>query len=128
MCYIGGRVRVLNVPKDKPLVGYRAWDEGLRSLYAEFFWEGIGKETQPINEPTTRNESGLYAFKSEEAYNKEMGHKYGASTTNKLLGYNPPIHGMVEMWGKVVEHRGGYRASHARITKIVKGKMKAKRK
>ncbi|HSM45266.1 MAG TPA: hypothetical protein VK969_09655, partial [Acidimicrobiia bacterium] len=29
-----------------------------------------------------------------------------------------PIVGQIEMWGDVIEHENGYRASHARITAL----------
>lgn len=128
MCDIGKKVRMLKVPKDKPLVGYRGWLNNLVSLYTYGFrWKGVGEETAATSGTVAaKNTVGLYAFKTEEDFKEEVGHGFGAKTRSSLWHTNPSIHGVVEMWGTVVEHEKGYRASHARITKIVRGKNKVK--
>lgn len=54
--------------------------------------------------PNEREGSGLWAVKMHPQYIREL-----------LTGYNPPVHGIVQLAGQVVEHERGYRAERTTI-------------
>lgn len=89
-------------------VGWRAWNwdgSALRGVYAQ--WPSAGFEatcTHCETVPSWDHVCGVYASKRPE----DVYVFYGGS----------PIVGQIEMWGDVIEHENGYRASHARITAL----------
>lgn len=100
------------------VVGWRAWNwdgSSLRGVYAQ--WPSdVFEATCPHCEvvPSWDHACGIYAAKTPHDVHVFYG---GAS-----------IIGRVEMWGDVIEHEFGYRASHARITHLWVGdEWRAKR-
>lgn len=121
MCNLGEIVRKITVSESEPLVGYRAWKKLLRPLaIGAPAWSPDGV-TRADKTPAKNNTNGLYAFKSAKVYNTQMMFPVTESS------FAWPITGTVEMWGTVVVHEFGYRASHARIKKIISGKEHVKR-
>jgi hypothetical protein len=111
MCYIGKALKTITVPQDKPLIGYRAWNISLASpfTFRKTNW-GLKKIAKAHSKPTLKGETGLYCFKTSQ-------------TLRSQTRYAPhPIHGIIHIWGTIVVHEYGYRASHATIVKITKGK------
>ena len=125
MCMIGSELRkpVMNVRRGKPIVAFRAWrltrGGNLRSTSQNFRWNKNGVTTAGIAPDkakkmsyfntwgirqcsTIENNDGLWAFKTPTAVDRQFG-RYGYKV------------GVVLLWGRVVEHRNGYRAEHARI-------------
>lgn len=91
------------------IVGYRCWrlvDGFLYSCYQEqVLWEP-GK----IVEGDTSSGEGVHAFKDRLAMGA-YGHRYSGNGTDIVSG-------TVHLWGDVVEHERGYRASKAAIASI----------
>lgn len=111
MCFIGKALRTITVSEDKPLMGYRAWNYGLASPYTwrKSVWT-LKKTAKAHAKPTLNGETGLYCFKTSQALRSRT--RWGPN----------PIHGIIKIWGTVVVHEDGYRASHAAIVRITKGK------
>lgn len=93
---------------DQFVVGWRAWNwdgSSLRGVYAQ--WPShVFEATCPHCEcaPSWNHACGIYAAKIPADVHVFHG--------------GPCIVGRVEMWGDVIEHEFGYRASHARITHV----------
>lgn len=112
MCSIGVVVREVMIPKDRPLIGYRAWlvsGAGIvKSMFHEYTW--LTGRPQPSRRLSLSGRRGWWAFKT----NALLRATYGPSRKN--MG-NPYIHyqqnGRVRLWGRVVEHKHGYRAQYA---------------
>jgi hypothetical protein len=89
-------------------VGWRAWNwdgSALRGVYARWpsaRFEATCSHCETV--PSWEHVCGVYAAKRPE----DVYVFYGGS----------PIVGRIEMWGDVIEHENGYRASHARITAL----------
>jgi hypothetical protein len=89
-------------------VGWRAWNwdgSALRGVYAQWpstRFEATCSHCETV--PSWDHVCGVYAAKRPE----DVYVFYGGS----------PIVGQIEMWGDVIEHENGYRASHARITAL----------
>jgi hypothetical protein len=110
MCVLGKVLEVVEIPKEKAFIGYRAWDQGLLSLSFQkprSRW-AIGKDVKSHAKPTAKNNVGLYSLKSPSARTSE--------------GWVGDILGTVKVWGTVIIHEKGYRASCSSITRITKGK------
>lgn len=90
------------------VVGWRAWNwdgSALRGVYAQWpsaRFEATCSHCETV--PSWHHVCGVYAAKRPE----DVYVFYGGS----------PIVGRIEMWGDVIEHDNGYRASHARITAL----------
>jgi hypothetical protein len=90
------------------VVGWRAWNwdgSALRGVYAQWpsaRFEATCSHCEMV--PSWHHVCGVYAAKQRE----DVYVFYGGS----------PIVGRIEMWGDVIEHENGYRASHARITAL----------
>ncbi len=110
MCILGKVKKVVEVPQDKAILAYRSWNIGLQStssVRAKTKWR-LGKVVRTHAKPTAINQYGLYCFTSPAA------RKNGLWKTAMM--------GTIKIWGTVVFHESGYRASHAEIVKITKGK------
>lgn len=93
---------------DQYVVGWRAWNwdgSSLRGVYARWSSEMFEATCSQCDEvPSWDHLCGVYAAKRPA----DVHVFYGGSW----------IIGRVEMWGDVIEHERGYRASHARITHL----------
>ena len=109
---------------DEPVLGWRwwRWELATKTLRPWFFWEdeaawprhasGVAKclAAQVLRQhehPTTECTCGFWAFRTEEQV-----HEYTDGKRIVLLGL-VPVYGQVSLWGKVVEHEDGWRASKA---------------
>lgn len=86
---------------------WRVWrftkdEEYLRSLFMTEGWI----PGQPMEGDPSKPAAGVYSFKSKQ---NAINYSYTAS---------PCVIGKVDIWGKVVEHKIGYRSEYAQITKI----------
>lgn len=93
------------------LIGYRLWritQQGmLESVAMRATWmPGIPMEGVPKD----HNSAGVYSFKSVCSRLRDCLNEYGWPYGGAL--------GRVALWGTVIEHEWGYRASHARIEAI----------
>jgi hypothetical protein len=93
---------------DQYVVGWRSWNwdgSSLRGVYARWA-SGEFEASCPHCDivPSWDHVCGVYAA-------KQPGDVY------IFYGWSPIV-GRVEMWGNVIEHENGYRASHARITDL----------
>jgi hypothetical protein len=97
------------------IIGYRAWlvnkKMELKSIYAKYTWKP-GPQTAAELSPDYA--SGFFAFKKIESAEK---------TYQCYHYYDPVVFGEIAMWGTVYEHKFGYRAEHARITKLTELKF-----
>ncbi|HUG32035.1 MAG TPA: hypothetical protein VMM14_04015 [Acidimicrobiia bacterium] len=90
------------------VVAWRSWGwdgSSLRGVYSP--WRSSEMEASCRHcdvVPSWDHVCGVYAVKS--------------STQTHVFHGGDPIVGLVEMWGDVIEHQNGYRASHARITDL----------
>lgn len=93
---------------DQCVAGWRSWNwdgSSLRGVYASWRSEEFEATCQHCDvAPSWDHVCGVYAAKHPD----DVYIFYGWS----------PIVGRVEMWGSVIEHENGYRASHARITDL----------
>lgn len=90
---------------DQPVIAWRAWSwdgwrlHGVHSRWLSEAFVATCKLCETV--PSWDHVCGVYAVK--EANDVQMFHGVAA------------VVGRVEMWGDVIEHEDGYRASHARI-------------
>lgn len=93
---------------DQPVVGWRSWVwngvslEGVRQAWPTSVFTARCHSCTEI--PGWDHQCGIYAV-------KELDDVFRFAHTAQVVG-------TVEMWGDVVEHEDGYRASHARITEL----------
>lgn len=93
---------------DQYVVGWRSWNwdgSALRGVYA--LW------------PSAEFEAGCRQCEKVPSWDHVCG-IYAGKTPNDVHAFysGSSIVGQVEMWGDVIEHEHGYRASHARITAL----------
>lgn len=92
----------------QPVVGWRAWTwDGTRLQGVHKAWPTDTLEAgcrRCGTAPTWAHDCGIYATKHPEDV-----HTFGGDSN---------IVGRVEMWGDVIEHEAGFRASHARIVDL----------
>jgi len=90
------------------VVGWRAWNWTGSALHGVFArWETeLFEASCPRCEtaPSWKHVCGVYAAKR-------------IADVDRMVS-NGNVIGQVEMWGEVIEHERGYRASHARITEL----------
>ena len=102
MCQIGDPIAIIEVPKSKPLTGWREWSFHGGRLAGRFrnqyTWKRLG-ENKAKGRIRLRGEHGLWAF----------------FKARSVVGYK---HGNIEAWGQVVIHQHGFRAEYARITRL----------
>lgn len=132
-------------PPDLPYVGirsgeitaYRGWvvvDElkgpTLCSLAHHFLWQPNATIEGNLNELVNKSVSnpifgGVYAFREFDGLNKEIedvSHRLWPCV--RLDNFDEPhtwlgfAYGTVKLWGEVIEHELGYRASFAKLTSI----------
>ncbi len=111
MCNLGKVKRIVEIPREKALLAYRAWKVGLQSLFrtrARTKW-ALGKVVRAQARPKETNRVGLHAFKDHRLRRRY----YNGSSL---------ILGTIKVWGTVIIHEYGYRATHAEIVRISKGK------
>jgi hypothetical protein len=93
---------------DQYVVGWRSWNwdgSSLRGVYARWRSEEFTASCGHCDVvPSWDHVCGVYAAK-------------GPESVHVFYGWSPIV-GRVEMWGEVIEHEKGYRASHARITDL----------
>lgn len=93
---------------DQYVLGWRSWNwdgSGLRGVYARWPSDEFAASCPHCElAPSWDHACGIYAVKTAADI-----HVFHGGTS---------IVGMVEMWGYVIEHEFGYRASHARITQL----------
>lgn len=93
---------------DQFVVGWRSWNwdgSSLRGVYARWRSDEFVATCGHCDVvPSWEHVCGVYAAK-------------GPNNVHVFYGWSPIV-GRVEMWGDVVEHENGYRASHARITDL----------
>jgi hypothetical protein len=93
--------------KVEDLIGWRIWrvkNGHLWSYSADYAWMP-GEVSEGV--PGDHDGAGIWAFKDKRrAFQKAVEHGYGY------------VWGSVLLWGHVVEHKDGYRASKARIVSI----------
>lgn len=115
------------------IIGWRVWwvnhDGRLRSFIRdEIVWEPGEAMTGNINERVhvslrgPDRFGGVYCFNNYQAAMNEFTRvlfdlKTGRPGVNKAVGL---ILGTVKLWGEVVEHQGGYRASFAKPNEFLK--------
>lgn len=103
------------------VTGYRIWRvDGyrLRSItMSDVIWyPGEPMIGEPDNYPR-----GVYAFSELHGMYRELANSY--QVANQFGSVNGLVGGEVKMWGTVVEHRHGYRAEFAKITKLFNGSI-----
>ena len=92
------------------IIAWRTWlcspNLRLRSLAAQFYWQpGVVAEGNPASgygiHPFKKRDRMLdHAFLTDHAPNEDL------------------VYGEVALWGDVIEHEEGYRASHAKIRSL----------
>jgi hypothetical protein len=93
---------------DQPVLGWRSWTwregrlQGVFSPWVTSQFTAVCSECD--DPPGWSDRCGIYAVKDPADVH--------------LFHTTAPIVGQVEMWGNVIEHERGYRASHAQITKL----------
>jgi hypothetical protein len=119
MYEIGSAMRVIDVHRDRAIVGYRVWrtcESGKEwaSVYRQGFAWKRGKTMQAEDDlsapgacchtkPKRASRTGFWCFKD-----RDQCHDYVTHLRDRKVG-------KVYIWGRVVEHRYGYRAEFARM-------------
>ena len=103
MCMIGKPLRVLQVPRTRPLTGYREWSHLNYGRYKSIFRDYLWKD-QAVNKarpPGLQGLAGFWAFNNRTTRNrKDLGGRY----RGKIAG-----------WGTTVIHEYGFRCQYAKI-------------
>jgi len=98
------------------IIAYRAWKlHGdslyLRSMFVDYIWQPDKPQKDPERHLNDYGGNGFHAFKTLEKCKQEYGYIHGFG-----LGH---VYGEVALWGQVIEHKRGYRAECARVTRIM---------
>jgi hypothetical protein len=111
MYEIGRVVRSREVAASRPITAHHAWrvvDGVRRSMYSHGYTDTAYRWSRGVNTsdiaPTRLNRRGFWAFKRLTGSLKDYG---GAFVRI----------GRVKLWGKIVEHRYGYRAEFAKVVR-----------
>ena len=109
------------------IIGYRAWQVDpqwrLHSTFrSKTIWEPSGVVTGDVNE----EREGVYAFKESEEvvfycamFRCWRGSSLFATDLNGDDNNWPIVFGTVSLWGVVIEHEKGYRASYAAVGDLI---------
>jgi hypothetical protein len=108
MCQIGDEIRVLRIPKSKPIIAYRAWGVYGGTLhplsYTRALDEWLGVTSRADKCPTKLNRHGLWCYKTPSLRQSRLLHGEAFGT--------------IAIYGRVVEHMYGYRAEYAEIRSL----------
>jgi hypothetical protein len=111
MCISGSVVRIHTLTKGQAKIGYRMW--GVSSSGSALTAAHWTLPSNPWQKRTPRKSP-----KPGSDSSSNIGYHADKKPTRVVYRRTYCIYGKVRLWGKVVEHTGGYRAEYAEIVSL----------
>lgn len=112
MCLLGKYVRTHALSQGEAIQAFRVWNCSRFSPQLRSTWltNGLWDSSRDVYTadavPTRRNTNGIHAFSAKKSLRQHYAHMHTA------------VHGVVWLFGRVLEFEHGYRAEHAVIEQL----------